>query len=161
MGVVDAASPTSNEPEMAHQLLHPIGSFSSSRGQDSASNPAADDSDGMATDPPEALRDPSREVLDVHPTDMYVPFLAVEYKKDNPEVPRKGPNQLRVYNTAMSKFLSHLGIIRFPVFGLLTEGTVGVVTCTYTEHLSDDSFPATDKACPVFLHVSPLVLTDT
>lgn len=109
------------------------------------------------------MSDESR--TDVHSTDLFVPFLAVEYKKEGPEPHRKGPNQLRICTTAISKFLSHLGITRFPIFGLLTKGTIGLVTCTYTVPLSEDdnsgSAPdQTYKACSIFLRVSLLLLTD-
>ena len=62
---------------------------------------------------------------------LRVPFLAVEYKKASGDE-HQGVNQLRVYNTALSKYLAHLGVRDFPTFGLVTDGAMGFVTCTFT-----------------------------
>ncbi|KZT20933.1 hypothetical protein NEOLEDRAFT_1140103 [Neolentinus lepideus HHB14362 ss-1] len=62
---------------------------------------------------------------------LYVPLLLVEYKKAD-GTPGGGVNQARMYTVAGSKFLAHLGIYDFPTFGLVTDGALGAVTCTYT-----------------------------
>ncbi|KAI0323121.1 hypothetical protein GY45DRAFT_1341658, partial [Cubamyces sp. BRFM 1775] len=62
---------------------------------------------------------------------LRVPFLAVEYTKASGDE-HQGVNQLRVYNTALSKYLAHLGVRDFPTFGLVTDGAMGFVTCTFT-----------------------------
>ncbi|EKM61757.1 uncharacterized protein PHACADRAFT_190944 [Phanerochaete carnosa HHB-10118-sp] len=80
--------------------------------------------------------------------DLLVPIFAAEYKKDHVTSERTGWNQIRIYNAAMSKFLFHLGVT-LPVFGLLTEGTVGVVTCTFTTHRLDVGIPGKECGTPV------------
>ncbi|TFK45648.1 hypothetical protein OE88DRAFT_1639605 [Heliocybe sulcata] len=38
-----------------------------------------------------------------------------------------------MYSVAGSKFLASLGIRDFPTFGLVTDGSLGAVSCTYTQ----------------------------
>ncbi|EKM56733.1 uncharacterized protein PHACADRAFT_27519 [Phanerochaete carnosa HHB-10118-sp] len=75
------------------------------------------------------LKDNSDEDLS---SNLLVPFFVVEYKKDISTPKYKGANQLQIHSAAMSKFLSRLGMTDLPVFKLLTDGTVGIVTCAFT-----------------------------
>ncbi|EPQ57658.1 hypothetical protein GLOTRDRAFT_137917 [Gloeophyllum trabeum ATCC 11539] len=65
---------------------------------------------------------------------LFAPILLVEYKKtdDKGLHTAEGVKQSRMYTVAASKFLANLGIYDFPVFGLVTDGTLGAVSCTYT-----------------------------
>ncbi len=56
-----------------------------------------------------------------------LPLLVVEHKKDRSMV--QGSNQLRMNLAACTAFLEALCIHKFPVFGLLTNSSQGVVTC--------------------------------
>lgn len=52
-------------------------------------------------------------------------------------------------STAAMKFLGSIGIYDFPIFSLLTEGSVGIATCTGLRKLEDqeeghDGFPQTE-----------------
>ena len=52
-------------------------------------------------------------------------------------------------STAAVKFLGSIGIYDFPIFSLLTEGSVGIATCTGLRKLEDqeeghDGFPQTE-----------------
>ncbi|KZT20948.1 hypothetical protein NEOLEDRAFT_1244908 [Neolentinus lepideus HHB14362 ss-1] len=63
---------------------------------------------------------------------LYAPVLLTEYKKASEADAHVGINQARLYTVAGSKFLAHLGVYDFPVFGLVTDGARGAVSCTYT-----------------------------
>lgn len=79
-----------------------------------------------------------------NPNDLYVPYAVLEYKKlhSGSQVQvsrRKGANQLRGYLTAMLALLRYLEVINFLVFGMVTEGTVVIVTCAWVEKLRGNS----------------------
>ncbi|KAF9219831.1 hypothetical protein BS17DRAFT_788473 [Gyrodon lividus] len=52
---------------------------------------------------------------------------------ENERLACAGPNQHRMCSTTSVAFLTAAGITKFPVFGLLTEGCKGVVTCSWRE----------------------------
>ncbi|KAI0029553.1 hypothetical protein K488DRAFT_72886 [Vararia minispora EC-137] len=54
--------------------------------------------------------------------DAFIGIFASEFKTPEAE---PGLNQLRLYLTAMVKYLSVLGITDFPVYGVVTEGSIG------------------------------------
>ncbi len=56
---------------------------------------------------------------------FHLPLLVVMHKKS--KVHR--PNELRMHLVACVALLESLGITKFPVFGLSTDGSLGVVTC--------------------------------
>lgn len=56
---------------------------------------------------------------------FHLPLLVVMHK--NSKVHR--PNDLRMHLVACVTLLESLGITKFPVFGLSTDGSLGVVTC--------------------------------
>ncbi len=60
-----------------------------------------------------------------------LPILVVEHKKEPSMV--QGPNKLRMDLAACTAFLEALCITKFPVFGLSTNGSQGVVTCCEVE----------------------------
>ncbi|KAH7885684.1 hypothetical protein F5I97DRAFT_1874334 [Phlebopus sp. FC_14] len=66
-----------------------------------------------------------------------LPLFVVEYKKMQTDFTVTGANQLRIYSTAAASFLAAVGITEFPVFGLLTDGCKGVITCAWAETESD------------------------
>lgn len=73
---------------------------------------------------------------DSAPQCLDIPLLLAEYKKLSDDFSLKGVNQARMYGIATAKFLSVLGIEDFPVFTLVTEGSLGVVTCTHSHTLT-------------------------
>jgi len=82
-----------------------------------------------------ALADPEDPPLK-HGLDL--PFYIVEHKQTAGEYVVTGANRHRMYSTASVKFLAALGITDFPVFSLVTEGCIGVVTCTWLERDRDE-----------------------
>ncbi|EPQ59865.1 hypothetical protein GLOTRDRAFT_126158 [Gloeophyllum trabeum ATCC 11539] len=70
---------------------------------------------------------------------LYAPLLVVEHKKahDASKESNAGTKQCRMYAVTASKFLAHLGIYDFPTFGVVTNGALGAVTCTYTSRARD------------------------
>jgi hypothetical protein len=68
------------------------------------------------------------------PRSLQLPLLAIEHKKfTNDGYKPTGVIQGRFYAVAMVKFLAAIGIKRFPVFTLITEGSIGVLTCAFTD----------------------------
>ncbi|KAI0310258.1 hypothetical protein OF83DRAFT_889612 [Amylostereum chailletii] len=92
---------------------------------------------------PEVKSDPTRSSSNVnvpvnHPSvnkkktfSIFLPLLSAEYKRQKVTYDWTGPNQARLYLVAEVKFLGALGIFDCPVFGLVTEGAVGVVICAW------------------------------
>ncbi|KAK7695414.1 hypothetical protein QCA50_000050 [Cerrena zonata] len=67
-----------------------------------------------------------------------IPFLTIVNKKRNEKVEETAANQNRLYTTSMVKFLQMLGITDFPVFGVIAEGPVGVVSCAWGENIDEE-----------------------
>lgn len=91
-----------------------------------------------------------------NPNDFYVPYAALEHNEvhSGSEVQvsrRKGENQLRGYLTAMLALLRNLGVVNFLVFGMVTEGTVVIVTCAWVEELRRES--ESDEVGTQYSHV--------
>lgn len=73
--------------------------------------------------------------LDTNSCDLYVPLIIVKNKTSSDEYERKGGNQLKGCLTSGATYLEHLGVQNFQLFGILTEGTVSVVTCAWNDTL--------------------------
>jgi hypothetical protein len=57
-----------------------------------------------------------------------------------------------MYAVAMVKFLAAIGIKKFPVFTLITEGSIGVVTCAPTDRVTLQGGMAVCQ--PTFCHTA-------
>ncbi|PCH39373.1 hypothetical protein WOLCODRAFT_85527 [Wolfiporia cocos MD-104 SS10] len=63
---------------------------------------------------------------------LELPLLVVEYKKkDTNHI--KAQNQHRLYSTAAARFLESVGITRQPVFGIVSDGPVAMLTTTWVD----------------------------
>lgn len=78
-------------------------------------------------------KDKEESHIESNTADLYAPLIVIEHKKTFNKSDRTGENRLRGYQTAASTYLEHLGLLKFPLFGMLTEGTVGVVTCSWND----------------------------
>ncbi|KIM44004.1 hypothetical protein M413DRAFT_373035 [Hebeloma cylindrosporum] len=65
-------------------------------------------------------------VAGYHNASLCVPFFCVENKKDDKTV-LQAFNQCRIYCISCVKFLAALGIVGFPVYGLVTTGLQGTI----------------------------------
>lgn len=63
-----------------------------------------------------------------------IPLFTVENKRRIEKAEATAANQNRLYTISMVKFLQTLGITDFPVFGIVAEGPVGVVSCAWGEN---------------------------
>lgn len=82
-------------------------------------------------------------------SDLHLPFMLAEYKKENVSHREQGRNQLRAYLVAALKFLHALGIINFLVWGFVTEGTVGTVVFAWCEEAPDTTHKVSSMSLPV------------
>ncbi|KAI0317208.1 hypothetical protein OF83DRAFT_170173 [Amylostereum chailletii] len=69
------------------------------------------------------------------------PLLSAKYEGHKNAYECTGPNQAPLYVVAAAKFLTALGILDFPVFGLVTEGVVGTVICAWTAQIDTSEDP--------------------
>ena len=57
---------------------------------------------------------------------IYVPFIAAEYKRD-PAMTRQSFHQVQMYCVSCVEYLATIGITDFPVWGIATSSTVGII----------------------------------
>jgi len=87
--------------------------------------------------------------------DLLLPLLTAEYKQKKKTL-QQAMNQNRMYCVAGVSFLKALGITGYPVFGLVTSGTIGkVILCWHSEkqkvnlstvfHLHSDGDPTQQR----------------
>jgi len=68
--------------------------------------------------------------------EMDLPLLLVDHSTKLASTdPVAGVNRMRMNAASTAKCLAALGVLDFPVFSLLTDGTLGVVTCTIASTL--------------------------
>ncbi|KAI0036867.1 hypothetical protein K488DRAFT_67262 [Vararia minispora EC-137] len=112
------------DPRLSYLDGFASGSFISSShslGLSSASS-LADLLSGLSIDEEEIEPStPDTEGSDKSSLDLLVGIFTLEHKPKNVS----GANQIRLYLTAMVKFLGVIGITDFPVYGLVTEGGIG------------------------------------
>ncbi|KAI0751688.1 hypothetical protein C8Q80DRAFT_593579 [Daedaleopsis nitida] len=71
---------------------------------------------------------------------LHVPLFAAEYKKYAGDLlGNMAMDQGRLYHVAITTFLRLFNIARFPIFGLVTKGSSGVMTCSWVDNV-DASF---------------------
>ncbi|EGO29062.1 hypothetical protein SERLADRAFT_377418 [Serpula lacrymans var. lacrymans S7.9] len=63
--------------------------------------------------------------------DLLLPVLTAEYKKKDVTTTFKALNQSRMYTVSALYFLRSLGIVDFPLFGLVTSGSEGAVSMAW------------------------------
>ena len=69
--------------------------------------------------------------------DLHLPLCMIEYKKDVQGGDAGAGNQLRMYLTAAVRFMEQFNVEEFPIFGLVTKGIIGVVTCSWLRKVGD------------------------
>ncbi|KAG2358634.1 hypothetical protein BDR07DRAFT_1489232 [Suillus spraguei] len=62
---------------------------------------------------------------------LLLPVLLAEYKKKDESAISTSMNQMKTYLVSAVTFLSKLGIVDMPVFGLIVNGTLGAVTMAW------------------------------
>ncbi|KAG7439379.1 uncharacterized protein BT62DRAFT_738837 [Guyanagaster necrorhizus] len=112
------------------------GSEDSDEGGDTDIEKGRDDEDIVNSDgnTPQPDTDDDEDAPDDKATNtniLLLPLLVQEYKKFLDNMQQNGVNQGRMDLIACIKFLSALGIHNFPVFSIITEGTLGTVCCAY------------------------------
>ena len=69
--------------------------------------------------------------------DLHIPLFAAEFKKATKGVTvESATGQARLYLASAITFLRRFNIIRCPVFGLVTSGSTGVMTCAWWDCIS-------------------------
>ena len=69
--------------------------------------------------------------------DLHIPLFAAEFKKATKGVTvESATGQARLYLASAITFLRRFNIIRCPVFGLVTSGSTGVMTCAWRDRIS-------------------------
>ncbi|KAG2358626.1 hypothetical protein BDR07DRAFT_263557 [Suillus spraguei] len=76
---------------------------------------------------------PSRDAPCDEPSqqNLLLPVLLAEYKKKDESAISTSMNQMKTYLVSAVTFLSKLGIVDKPVFGLIVNGTLGAVTMAW------------------------------
>ncbi|KAI0630597.1 hypothetical protein C8Q77DRAFT_1160156 [Trametes polyzona] len=72
---------------------------------------------------------------------LYIPLVACEFKRLlKGWTAAKATDQERLYLTAICTFMRMFNITRFPIFGIITTGPHGVISCAWSEpvDVSDD-----------------------
>jgi len=69
---------------------------------------------------------------------LELPIVLVEYKTDGGEIegqyiPPKGANQHRMYCTAATRFLEAVGITEYPVFSVICDGPLAMLTVAWAD----------------------------
>ena len=94
---------------------------------------------------PNGIQPPRDPAMEREPTEMAteeldIPLLLVNHKARLSYMdPAASVNLSRMNSTSAARLLGALGIYDFPVFSLLTEGTVGVVTSTFASRFKSGS----------------------
>lgn len=70
---------------------------------------------------------------------LHLPIFVAEYKKESSNH-STGSNQLRVYLTSAVSFLAAAGIKEQPVFGLATNGALGIVSIAWADGGAEQDF---------------------
>ncbi|KAH9933541.1 hypothetical protein B0H21DRAFT_813624 [Amylocystis lapponica] len=92
-----------------------------------ASLDAADLSDHNLAGERDAVAQPLNKGVD---SDLLLPVLLVEYKKKDTDG-FQAANQHRLYSCSAVRFVQAVGITDFPVFSLITRGSVGLLFMTW------------------------------
>ncbi|KAF8075828.1 hypothetical protein FPV67DRAFT_1664153 [Lyophyllum atratum] len=82
---------------------------------------------------------PQQGVLDMR-KDLFLPLITTENKKAQATFQTTSVNQGRMYAIACTKFYAALGIYGMPVYTIITEGPIAVITVTYGEEWEDHPF---------------------
>ncbi|KAI0066302.1 hypothetical protein BV25DRAFT_1821229 [Artomyces pyxidatus] len=78
---------------------------------------------------------------------LLLPLFVAQYRKDKSADDPNAVKKLRMHMTATVKFLAALGVVRFPVFGVLATGTEAAVVCAWTV----DELPPQEHVEPVHI----------
>ncbi|KAH9933540.1 hypothetical protein B0H21DRAFT_760099 [Amylocystis lapponica] len=69
--------------------------------------------------------------------DLLIPFMVVEYKRRSSNSAYQAGNQHRLYAISAVRFLQTIGVTDIPVFGLIAQGSVAVLACTWYSSKDD------------------------
>ena len=71
---------------------------------------------------------------------IYAPFIAAEYKRD-PAMTHQSFHQVQMYCVSCLEYLETIGITDFPVWGIATSGTVGIIIMAWKSTKSSHPAP--------------------
>ena len=85
---------------------------------------------------------------------IYAPFIAAEYKRD-PAMTRQSLHQVQMYCVSCLEYLDTIGITDFPIWGIATSGTVGIIIMAWKSSKSSRPGSQPEVLVPCLLLAHP------
>ncbi|KAI0751691.1 hypothetical protein C8Q80DRAFT_593747 [Daedaleopsis nitida] len=120
--------------------LGPMSESKSEPEHKSAVNGIVQSLENMEIESQEKLNVASLQHLPCGPCDLHIPLLAAGYKSYKGDtLGNMAMDQGRLHQVAITTFLRLFNIARFPIFGLVTKGSSGVMTCSWADNVRTNS----------------------